>query len=1019
MLEVPSDGADDRVDETTDTLGGPVARKKPRRSPAEPLRAPPPILNDRYEILDELGIGGMGVVYRARDKQLARDVAIKLVTTTDQPNDTLAGRLLREAQALAQLAHPNVVAVHDVGRFSDGVFVAMELVPGTPCDAWLEKSRPWREVLRVFREAARGLAAAHAVGLVHRDFKPSNMILGSDGRVRVLDFGLARTASAGSVSAELDSQEGPDEEEEEDEEEAIRTNDLSLEKTKARRIKLPLAADPVSASPSGSRSRETTPSHAPSSSLLDSPLTQVGHIVGTPPFMAPEQHTLAACDARSDQFGFCVSFYRALYGVRPFQGKTYVELRSNIVEGRLRPLPAGTDVPAWLRDIVLRGLAVDPEDRWPSMDAIIEALGRDPDARRRRLVLGAAATVLVAGAGLLVWQSRRDPADACQGSERELAGVWDGSRKDAMRTAFTRTGKPYAEYAFGAVSRVIDRYTSRWTGMRTDACLATRVRGEQSAELLDLRMDCLRRRLDEVRATVDVLAVADADLVSRAAEIASALPPLDGCADTEALRAPVPPPADPSTRARVDADRRELGKVRALWAAGRYADAKAALSPVSADAETLGFRPLQGETLLAAARLADSSGEYAEAAKLYKEAAIAAEAGRDDETAARARNGLVWITGERLGRYAEALELALDAGAKIERLGGREVLQAELDQNVAAILLEQGNYKDAEKRSRHVLEIRQKLLEPDDPAIATALGDLGDVAAGTSRYDEAIAFYERALAVAERALGPDHPLDATLRINLGASLRYKERYKEALAELDKARAISERSLGAEHAQLATIAINTGTILLEQHHEAEAAVQFRRASEIWTKALGADHPNVATAQYRLAEVALKQGRAADASAAFQRAHDIWKAKLGPDHPSLAAALSGLGDAALAQKRPVAALGYYQRALTLLQQALGSRNPELADTLISIGNAQVALGKAKRAAPFLERAIALRQEGGDPIDVARTRFAAAKAFAGFDLPRARTLATDAKDAFAAAGETHAADVAEATSWLDAHR
>ncbi|NVB80261.1 MAG: serine/threonine protein kinase [Kofleriaceae bacterium] len=952
----------------------------------------------------------MGAVYRARDMQLAREVAIKLVSTIDQPNDTLASRLMREAQALAQLSHPNVVAVHDVGRFADGVFVAMELVSGVPGDEWLKEPRPWREVLRVFQGAARGLAAAHAVGLVHRDFKPSNMILGSDGRVRVLDFGLARTASLASQSGELPV---PPTAELDDDEDDVDTNDLSAAQTKARRVRLPLEPEPPTPPPV-----DIEISPAPASSLLDSPLTEVGHIVGTPPFMAPEQHLLSACDARSDQFGFAVSFYRALYGVRPFEGKTYLELRTNIVQGRLRPLPA-SDVPAWLRDIVLRGLEVDPEARWPSMDAMLEALGRDPDARRRKLALGAAAIVLLAGGGVIAWKlAQRDPADACKRSEQELAGVWDGGRKDAVHAAFAKTDKPYAERAFLAASRALDRYTSKWTAMRTDACLATRVRGEQSAELMDLRMDCLRRRLNDVRAIVDVFAVADADLVSRAAEVANGLPPIDACADANALRAPVPVPADPKTRSRVDTALRTLGNVRALWMAGRYADAKKMLAPVSTEAKQLGWRPLEGEALLAEARLADSTGAYADAAKLYKDAAIAAEAGRDDETAARARSGLVWVTGERLGHYAEAQELALDAAAKIERLGGRELLQAELDQNVAAILLEQGNYKDAEQRSKRVLEIRQKILDPDDPTIASALGDLGDVAAQTGRYDEAIDDYVHALTLAERSLGPEHPLCATLRINLSASLRFKERYKEALEELETARTISERALGADHAQLATIAINTGSILLEQKHFADAAAQFRRASEIWTRALGVDHPNVATAQFRLGEVALAQGHANDATAAFQRAYDIWKAKLGPDHPSLAAALSGLGDAALAEKKAALALSRYERALALLQKTLGSKHPELADTLVSIGNAQLALDKPKRALPYFERAIAVRIAGGDAIDVARTRFTVAKALAATDPARAQALATDAQNTFAAAGEDHAQEATEVDGWLNTH-
>ena len=908
------------------------------------------VLQGRYEIGDELGQGGMGVVYRAHDKQLGRDVAIKLVLTTDDPDETHAARLMREAQALAQLSHPNVVAVYDVGRAEGGVFVAMELIAGVPGNKWLEAKRSWREIVRVFRDAARGLAAAHARGLVHRDFKPANLMIGEDGRVRVLDFGLARTAVIGVTTGEM--------------------------------AALPVADD-------------TPPSADRSASLLDVALTQVGALVGTPPYMAPEQHQRGTCDARSDQFSFCVALYRALYGQRPFDGKTYGELKGNVLAGRVRPPPAGTDVPAWVHAIVLRGLAVEPDARWPAMDDVIAALGRDPDARRRRALVGAGAALLAIGAGVVTWRvERRDPAAVCRDGEAQLAGVWDGARKAAVASAFEKTGKAYAQGSLAAVTRALDAYTAGWVAMRSEACLATHERGTQSAELLDLRMECLERRLDDMRALVDVLAAADADVVSRAAEAAGGLPPLAGCGDADALRAPVRPPADRATRARVDAAHRTLASVRALWNAGRYADAKAQIAPVLAEAHAIGWRPLEGEALLAQARLADSTGDYPAAEKLYKDAAVAADAGRDDETAALALDGELWVVGERLGRYKEAIDMIGAASAKIERLGRRDLLQADLDEKVASLLFDQGNYADAEARDRHVLEIRQKILAADDPAIASALGDLGDVATQTGRYAEAIDDYHKAIAVAEKGVGAEHPLCASLRINLSSALRQSGKPADALAELERARTISEHALGPDHEQLGTIALDTGNLLLDQGRIADAATQFRKASDILTRALGADHPNVATAQFHLGEVAFKQGHLDEAIAADQRAIEIWQAKLGPDHPSIAVAVSALGDVAMAQKQPAAALAHYQHALAILEKALGPSHPELGDTLVSIAAAQIALGKPAQATTSLDRALALREAAGDATDLANTRFAVAKMLATIGAkPRAIALATQA--------------------------
>ncbi|MCE9576947.1 MAG: serine/threonine protein kinase, partial [Deltaproteobacteria bacterium] len=220
----------------------------------------------------------MGVVYRARDHELDRDVALKLVTTSaKEGEDRGSARLLREAQALAQLAHPNVTAIYDVGRYQGAVFLAMELIEGERLDVWMKRAvRPWREVRRVFRDAGRGLEAAHAAGLIHRDFKPANVMLGKDGRVRVLDFGLARVAED------------------------------------------PLTVDPTPTAPGDpAAALRHLADERTGDSRLDTPVTQIGAVVGTPSYMSPVQHRGAVGDARSDLFSLCVTFYQALYGERP------------------------------------------------------------------------------------------------------------------------------------------------------------------------------------------------------------------------------------------------------------------------------------------------------------------------------------------------------------------------------------------------------------------------------------------------------------------------------------------------------------------------------------------------------------------------------------------------------------------------------------------------------------------------------------------------------------------------------
>jgi serine/threonine protein kinase len=275
----------------------------------------------------------MGVVYAAYDPQLDRTVAVKLLrpTALDDDSTRRAGnRLLREARAMAQLSHPNVVPVYEVGEHEKSVFIAMEMVEGAPADAWLaETVRPYREVLQVFFQAGLGLAAAHESGIIHRDFKPANILVGNDRRVRVVDFGLARPTP-------MEPEEGL----------LADTSDLL----------------------------ETAPSVTDLGSTHPSGVTFTGLMAGTPAYMAPEHFQGITAGPKADQFAFCVALYEALYGERPFVGRTAFALAESMIAGDVRPAPALHRVPGWLRTILLRGLQPDPEERYPTMKALLAAI---------------------------------------------------------------------------------------------------------------------------------------------------------------------------------------------------------------------------------------------------------------------------------------------------------------------------------------------------------------------------------------------------------------------------------------------------------------------------------------------------------------------------------------------------------------------------------------------------------------------------------------------------------------------
>ena len=298
----------------------------------------------RYSLLRKLGEGGMGVVYSAYDEELDRRVAIKLLRVRAGASSRAASRMLREAQAMAKLSHPNVVQVYDTGELSGQVFLAMEFVQGQTLREWIQgpleapraTPRPWREVLAMFVQAGQGLAAAHAAGLVHRDFKPDNVLVGSDGRARVLDFGLARSdATPRHADAEVTERSAR-----EDVESSRRARE-DVESSRRAREDLE----------SSRRAREDLESGRRSRRSLDHPLTAAGTVLGTPAYMSPEQHMRVAADARSDQFSFCVALYEGIHGERPFAGTTGVDLRGAALLGRVRDPPPGRKVPAWLRKV--------------------------------------------------------------------------------------------------------------------------------------------------------------------------------------------------------------------------------------------------------------------------------------------------------------------------------------------------------------------------------------------------------------------------------------------------------------------------------------------------------------------------------------------------------------------------------------------------------------------------------------------------------------------------------------------
>ena len=876
----------------------------------------------RYLILDPLGAGGMGMVYAAFDPQLDRKVAVKVLRGdlgVDQAR--FRARMLREAKAMARLSHPNIVAVHDVGVDGERVFLAMQLVEGGTLKSWLRaRKHGWREVLAVFAGAGRGLAAAHAAGLVHRDFKPENVLMGADGRARVTDFGLARAVSSG---------ETPPEDEE--------------------------VVDAV---------------HAPGEAAsLESPLTHAGTVMGTPGYMAPEMVLGKGSDARSDQFGFCASLYEALYGQRAFPGLSPDEVNESVAEGRLREPPADSAVPAWVRRILVRGLRVDPEARWPSMDALLDALARDPAQRRRRWAVAAGALAAVAAVVGVTRHFSAEKVRMCRGAERHLAGVWDDARKTALRRAFAKSGKPWTARTAEETVRALDGYAASWAAMHGDACEATRLRGEQTEAVMALRMSCLADRRQEMAALVDLFVTADDETVERAVQAVQSLPPVSVCADVQALSAVAPPPADPGLRASIAQARTELATAQARLGAGKYKEGLAIAERLQGVAAQLGWRPLIAEDLAVVGELRFKLGDYHGAERAWKDALYAAEESRLDELKSRVAVRLANVTVDLHG-FSEAHEWLRFAEATVRRTAASGEVQVDLWIQIALVYFRESRYKEAEAAAR------------------------------------------KAIALAAGTLPPDHIERAAAYRTLGDVLKYEGRFDEGLQLLEKARTIAERTLGPEHPDVASILRKEVDVYSMEHDGARALELGRRVLALLSKSLPPGSLQIAQTHTNIAEALGLLGRYEEALGEERLALPTYERVFGAESEDVGVSNTNIGYALLQLGRYEEARRTLLRAIAVYEKTLAPDAPDLAEPIWRLGQLELDEHHPREAVRQLERALALRRGDANPTemlaDIELTLAQALDAQHG-DRRRARMLATRARDQWAAAGQDQRARAA----------
>jgi tetratricopeptide (TPR) repeat protein len=746
------------------------------------LELRPGMLVGRYVILGLLGRGGMGVVYKAFDPELDRPIALKLVGLAGLGSgaDQAGARLQREARTLARLSHPNVVAVHDVGRFADDVFVAMEFVAGTTLRTWLGlKQRSPREVIAIFLAAGAGLAAAHELGIVHLDFKPENVIVGDDGRVRVLDFGLARS---------------------------------------------------VAHAVSSGRPRQSAEHRA----------TQEGAVVGTPAYMAPEQDAGEKVDAKSDQFSFCVALYEALYGRLPYQGETYVEMAARRHDGELVAPAPMAGVSGRVRRALTTGLSAAPGDRHRDMDALLGEIGAQRWTRRRIVV--AALALVVAAGGFAAWTAVRSPpslATTCAEAGTEFEWAWNPTRRSAVLASLSTSGHPRGRAIGEEVVAGVDRWTAGWARERRQLC-AEAVRGaDDRDEHVSDRLKCLVKRLNTLDAIMHMFSDAlQPEIVERATTVVAELPDPAACASL------VKPVISQQQKEIWKPTIRELVQGQLALAKGQPAEAKKLAAAAVERSRKDGEKEPLGASLLLLGRSQTALGEFKAGRASLREAIRNLAEMDEDGLLVEAWFEIISSLAFHERRLGEELDAAIFgaelAVLQIPRdEPDRDARRAALAYWVGSARLMQGNLDEAlSQLQQSSLEWAKAGKFKHRFDIAAVENSLGMVHSDRGEWEAARRSFDRALA-AWKQFGPHNVNTGVTTGNIAALLERQREDAEAERLARDALAVLEAAGEAGRTHIPEAHLQLGALLTRTGRCDQAEPHLGRARELGTEQHGPD------------------------------------------------------------------------------------------------------------------------------------------------------------------------------------
>ncbi|MEM6990037.1 MAG: serine/threonine-protein kinase [Myxococcota bacterium] len=883
---------------------------------AEPPIAEPPADGlqrprlGRYEVLDILGQGGMGIVYVAFDRELDRRVALKVLHVG---SDRGQERLRREARAMARVSHPNVVQVHEVGTFDGGHFVAMELVDGGTLWTWTQ-GRPWKQILATCLQAGRGLKAAHDAGLVHRDFKPTNVLCESSGRAKVSDFGLVLAVAE-------------------------------------------------------------TVEHAPTGAWFvhgaESSNTQTGAVLGTRGYMSPEQSRGEPADARSDQFSFCVTVWQVISGEHPFPGGAPDDTTPRWPRG-------GPKVRRGLVDALCRGLQPRPEDRWPSMTPLLAALEASIRPRRWPWLLVPLTALAVWGASEGYGRHElRQSRERCEAFGSEIDTLWNEDRRAELVRSFTDSGASFAESLTQEVPKWLDARAARWRDQATEACTRAEIDRAWDDPTIAKAAWCLEDQRIEFEVLLDEFFTSEPGTALGALEAAAAPPRMGSCVDEGLLAALPEAPDDGSQRvgaahrqlvrarvysaegrftdglvaarkARHDAETSSVPRLALLARAAEgdllyRADEHAAAEALTKAAyfEAMGRQDwdIASSTAHTMLALTGRLSRRAEA-ELWADLAAVALTLAGDPLGLRDARRLRSLASARrnAGTYSAAEAAARASVSAIESaLGPKHLWVAQSVNELGAVLSERGDLAGAIVLLERALAIQEEVLGPQHDAVGSTLVGLGIALTQQGKYEQATERLQRARTVLEapdrgRAAIPD----AAVLSTLGAIAEYSGDWEKAKRLHEQALEIDAQLYGPGHPAVAFRVMNLGNWYLATGKNLVARDHFERALAILDRDPETSPDAAARARSNLAETYLWNGELTAALPRFRDALEACERALGPEHPDVGFVLTGLGTV-------LDGLGQHSEAIEHLDRALRLRSDnEVPATLRSI--TEFALAKA---------------------------------------------------------------------------